>query len=65
MTLFKDDIPQLPSSIIDYCIIHDIEILPCSEDLKGHKKYFYVMQKYKYSPIITVDDDMIYSLHMV
>lgn len=29
-------------------------------DLKGHKKYFYAMQEYPDSLIITVDDDVVY-----
>jgi hypothetical protein len=29
-------------------------------DIKSHKKYFYVMQKYPYDIIITIDDDIIY-----
>ena len=35
------------------------------EDLKPHKKYFYVMQKYQDYAIITVDDDFIYANTMV
>ncbi len=30
------------------------------KDLKGHKKYFYVMQEFPDSVIITIDDDVIY-----
>ena len=43
ITLFKDDIPKMSDEFINYCFRHNIEILPCQEDLKGHKKYFYVM----------------------
>ena len=39
---------------------NDIEILPCNEDLKGNKKFFYVMQKHYTLPIIVVDDDLIF-----
>lgn len=43
ITLFKDDISKMTNEFIDYCFQHNIEVLPCQEDLKGHKKYFYVM----------------------
>ena len=36
----------------------------CKEDLKPHKKYFYSMQKYPDSIVITVDDDMEYAPDM-
>ena len=36
-----------------------------NDDLKSHKKYFYSFQKFKNKPIITVDDDVIYSNNMV
>lgn len=65
ITLFKNDIPFLPKELMNYFYENDIEVLPCEEDLKGHKKYFYVMKKYSYLPIITVDDDMVYSPHMI
>ena len=44
---------------------NDIELLTAKEDLLGHKKYFYTMQKYKDLPIITVDDDSIYSKDLI
>lgn len=34
-------------------------------DLKQHKKYYYVMRKYRNVPVITVDDDVIYQPYMV
>src|SRR5690606_32307945 len=34
-------------------------------DLRSHKKYFYAMQEYKKSIIITVDDDFIYPLNLI
>lgn len=42
-----------------------IEILPC-EDLKSpHMKYFFTMQKYRDSLIVTVDDDIIYRNNLI
>lgn len=35
------------------------------ENLKPHKKYFYAMQEYQDSIIITVDDDVIYEKNLV
>lgn len=37
-----------------------LEIRFCSEDLRGHKKYFYTLKEYPNDKIITVDDDLIY-----
>lgn len=65
MTLFKDDIPLLPSEVLEFCLIHDIEILPCCQDIRGNKKYFYVCQKYPNNPIIMVDDDLIFFDNLV
>ena len=65
MTLFKDDIPLLPSEVLEFCLIHDIEILPCCQDIRGNKKFFYVCQKYPNNPIIMVDDDLIFFDNLV
>lgn len=37
-----------------------IQIIFVKEDIKPHKKYYYVMQKYRNYAIITVDDDVVY-----
>ena len=37
-----------------------LEIRFCDDDLKPHKKYFYAMQEFPDSAVITVDDDMAY-----
>ena len=65
LSLFNDDIRQLPEEVSDFVKENSIEILPCPLDLKSHKKYFYVMQKHKDTPIITVDDDTIYTSNLV
>lgn len=41
------------------------EIKTNYEDLKPHKKYFYVMQENPESIVITVDDDLIYDCNLV
>ena len=55
----------LPMKIKIIAAMNDIELLNAKEDILGHKKYFYTMQKYKDLPIITVDDDSIYSKDLV
>lgn len=40
-------------------------IIKWCDDLKPHKKYYYAMQEYADMPIITVDDDVIYSENTV
>lgn len=42
-----------------------IEIVTKCKDLKPHKKYFYVMQKYPNDIVVTVDDDVIYDKRLI
>lgn len=63
--LFEDDIKEMPSELVSYVEENNIEIYHCPLDLRSHKKYYYVMQEYKDIPIITVDDDIVYSKHLV
>lgn len=42
-----------------------IEIKIVKDDLKPHKKYYYAMQEYPNSIIITVDDDVIYDKNLI
>ncbi|HBR94046.1 MAG TPA: hypothetical protein DEA90_07765 [Opitutae bacterium] len=42
-----------------------LEILFCEEDLGPYTKYFYTVQKYPNSIVITVDDDFIYPPYLV
>jgi len=42
-----------------------IELLVAEENLKPHLKYYYAMKKYKDIPIITIDDDGIYTPDLV
>jgi len=44
---------------------YGLEIVPCGENLRPHKKYFYAMQKYPDDIIITVDDDENYNPRLV
>jgi hypothetical protein len=63
--IFEGDIKEIPSELVLFVKKNNIELYHCPLDLRSHKKYFYVMQKYKNLPIITVDDDIIYSKHLV
>lgn len=42
-----------------------LEILWTDDDLRSHKKYYYVMQKYSNETVVTVDDDFIYEHTML
>lgn len=63
--VFIDDIKEIPSELMSFIENNNIELYQCPLDLRSHKKYYYVMQKYKNLPIITVDDDIVYSKHLV
>lgn len=42
-----------------------LEIIWTDDDLRSHKKYYYVMKKYPRDVIVTVDDDFIYESGML
>lgn len=42
-----------------------LTIIFCDEDLRSHKKYFYVMQEFPEDFIITADDDLYYDKHFI
>ena len=65
LTLTQEDADKLTPEIKKYINSGSVELLIAKEDIKPHKKYFYVMQKYQDYAIITVDDDFIYSNTMV
>lgn len=55
---------DLPSALVKLC--SDVfEIKWVSGDLKPHKKYFYTAREYSELPLITVDDDVLYSKDLV
>ena len=55
------DIPKKLRKLTKY----NFEIRTGYEDLKPHKKYFYVMQEFPEYTIITTDDDLIYDKNLV
>lgn len=65
LTLYKDDVKLIPEDLqimIDNGIV---ELIIADKDLGPHLKYFYVMQKYRNLPIITIDDDICYPKTMI
>lgn len=42
-----------------------LQIRFCEDDLKSHKKYFYILKEYPEDILITVDDDIIYKSSMI
>lgn len=68
LTLTKEEFPNgessLPSKILKLKE-NGLEILWVDTNLKPHNKYFHVIKKYPEATIVTVDDDIIYSRHML
>ena len=58
MTLYKDDIKNIPEDLKFLIDEQFVELIVADKDLSPHLKYFYAMKKYKENPIITVDDDI-------
>ena len=61
ITLDKSDIKRLSQSQKSTMSKYDVEIIQGDNRLRPHNKYFFVMQKYRDLPIITIDDDVKYS----
>ena len=62
--LFSKIVLTLSEEDKKYYIINNednIDVITVKENLKGHKKYFYIMQKYRDYAIITIDDDIYYA----
>lgn len=65
LTLYKDDIKNIPEELKLFIDNDLIEIIEVDANLKSHLKYFYAMQKYKDNYIITIDDDFIYPINFI
>ena len=65
LTVFKEDIRFIQGDIKLLIDNNVIELLVAEENLKPHLKYYYAMKKYKNVPIITIDDDGIYTQDLV
>lgn len=64
LTLYKDDVQFITEDLQTLIDNYLVELIIAEENLRSHLKYFYVMQKYRDLPIITIDDDMIYPVQM-
>lgn len=58
----KADLPKQLSKLEEEGVL---EIIWTEDDLRSHKKYYYVMQKYPDDLIVTADDDFIYANNML
>lgn len=66
--LAKEQFPNLENDLPDTLIDlqkRGLSIRWCDEDLKSHKKYFYAIQEFKESIIITIDDDLHYTPYLL
>jgi hypothetical protein len=61
LTLYQDDVHNLPDDLQLMINKGVVDLIIANEDLGPHLKYFYTMKHYKTVPIITIDDDCLYS----
>ena len=61
MTIFEGDMKDITPTLKLFIDNDLLEVIVAPENLCPHLKYFYAMKKYWDKPIITVDDDRIYS----
>lgn len=61
---FTHGLADLPKKLLNQ-LDRGLEIIWTEDDLRSHKKYYYVMIKYPNAKVITVDDDFFYSQGMV
>ena len=59
---FKDK--KIPKKLLEQTQ-RGLEIIWTKDDIRSHKKYYYVMQKYPNAIIITVDDDILYEKNLI
>lgn len=64
-TEFPDREHGLPQILRDMSGINGFRIVWVKENLKSHKKYFYVLQNYPDDIVITIDDDVVYADTMI
>ena len=65
LTILDSDLIFVDNNLFEYLKKSKIEIITCRHNTKGNKKYLYSGVKYSDFPLILVDDDLIYSEHMV
>src|SRR5690606_34895919 len=57
----EDDVPAILRKQCE----RGLEIEFCEKNLRSYKKFYYALQKYPNSLILTVDDDVLYPLDMI
>lgn len=65
LTLYNNDVVFLSDYMRKLINDNKIELIIDTYNLKSHNKYFHVMKKYNTFPIITIDDDIIYTTDMI
>ena len=60
INVFEDDYQYFSNMQLKFFTDNNIEVLKCKQNLKSHLKYFYAFQKFKESPVVTIDDDCYY-----
>ena len=61
---FPEKEAQLPENLTTLMEEGKLTVRWC-DDLKSHKKYFYALQDYADSLVVTIDDDLVYPEHML
>ena len=56
---------DLPAALLNLNGQNAFEIRWVADDIKPHKKYYYAYQEFRKTPIIVVDDDVVYDPSMV
>ena len=61
LTLSEEEFPdkKLPQNLID--IAHKFELIWCGKNYKKHKKIAFTLRKYPQLPVISADDDCLYT----
>ena len=65
MTIYEGDMKDITTNLQMLIDNNLLEVIVAPENLCPHLKYFYAMKKYWDKPIITLDDDRIYSQNVI
>ena len=63
--MFKPHWESAPQQLKDYFVKHDIDVKTSDFDYRTFNKLVNVIEEYKNIPIITVDDDVIYTRNLI
>jgi hypothetical protein len=61
LTIYKDDVSNIPTELDRMIKAGVVELIVSDVDLGPHLKYYWAMKRYKSTPIITIDDDCLYT----